>query len=537
MEPTDDGTLLRQYAADNSDEAFAALVARHLNLVYSVALRQAGNPHAAEEISQAVFIILARKAASLRQERALAGWLFQTTRLTANNFIRSESRRHRREEEAYMQSVMDDAGTEVWPKIAPLLDDAVAGLREQDRQAIVLRFYEGRNLREVGLALGTSEAAAEKRVGRALEKLRKLFTKRGAGSTTAILAGAISANSVSVAPVALAATISATAAKGAAVAASTMTLVKGTLKIMTYAKLKLAFGITAGILLAGGAVTVAVSQTGGGGDKLTPQEIVRQSQNAYAALSSYSDSGKIVQVVGTQTIPTTFKIRLQRPNHYRVEWTQTTEFFTNGGIVWSAGNGDYLMMSHGQYNAKPSRYPDMQSALAAATGVSGQASASIPGTFFKQNWGDVLKAPASGKTRLAKQKDESIDGVDCYVLSSSIDPANLPNQGKLPDNGGKVGKTTTTLWIGKQDYLIHQTQTIMEGASITLPRMSDATIRAMVEGQKKPVTPETMAAMRTQLDTANAQALKMMAAGKFVFTQTHEGIVLNQNFSPSDFNK
>ena len=95
----------------------AALVTRHINLVYSVALRQAGNPHAAEEITQAVFIILAKKAAPLRHDKALSSWLFQATRLTANNFVRSESRRHRREEEAYMQSVLDESGNrEIWPQ-------------------------------------------------------------------------------------------------------------------------------------------------------------------------------------------------------------------------------------------------------------------------------------------------------------------------------------------------------------------------------------------------------------------------------------
>src|ERR1035438_8442928 len=129
MQPTDDSALLRQYAENNSDEAFAALVTRHINLGYSVALRQMGNPHQAEKIPQAVFIILAKKAAQLRHDQALSSWLFQATRLTANNFIRSESRRRHREEEAYMQSVLDEAGTEVWPKIAPLLDSAVAGLR------------------------------------------------------------------------------------------------------------------------------------------------------------------------------------------------------------------------------------------------------------------------------------------------------------------------------------------------------------------------------------------------------------------------
>jgi endo-1,4-beta-xylanase len=258
MQSTDDSALLRQYADNNSDDAFAALVTRHVNLVYSVALRQAGNPYAAQEITQAVFIILARKAASLRHDKALTSWLFQTTRLAANNFIRSETRRQRREGEAYMQSVLDETGTEVWSRIAPLLDSAVAGLREKDRQAILLRFYEGRNLRDVGLALGASEDAAERRVNRALEKLRKFFTKHGVSSTTAMIAGAISANSVQAAPVALAKSVTAMAiAKGAAASASTLILIQGTLKLMAWAKAKTAVVVGVCVLTAGAtAVTV-----------------------------------------------------------------------------------------------------------------------------------------------------------------------------------------------------------------------------------------------------------------------------------------
>jgi RNA polymerase sigma factor (sigma-70 family) len=257
MQPTDDSALLRQYAENNSDEAFAALVTRHINLVYSVALRQVGNPHHAEEITQAVFIILAKKAVQLRHDKALSSWLFQATRLTANNFVRSEARRRRREEEAHMQSVVDESGSEVWPRIAPLLDTAVANLREKDRQVIVLRFYEGRNLREVGLALGASEDAAEKRVSRALEKLRKFFTKKGVSSTTAIIAGAISANSVQAAPVALAKSVMVVAiAKGAAASGSTLTLIKGALKLMAWTKAKTAIVIGAGLILAAGTTTV-----------------------------------------------------------------------------------------------------------------------------------------------------------------------------------------------------------------------------------------------------------------------------------------
>jgi len=261
MQPTDDSALLRQYAEDHSEEAFAALVTRHVNLVYSVALRHVGNPHNAEEITQAVFAILAKKAAQLRHDRALSSWLFQATRLTANNFLRSETRRHRREEEAHMQSILDESGSELWPKIAPWLDAAVADLREKDRQAIVLRYYEGRNLREVGLALGASEDAAEKRVSRALETLRKFFLKRGVDSTTVIIAGAISVHSVQVAPAVLAKSVTAVAlAQGAAASGSTLTLIQGALKLMAWTKIKTAVVVGASLLVVGGTTTVVVKK-------------------------------------------------------------------------------------------------------------------------------------------------------------------------------------------------------------------------------------------------------------------------------------
>ena len=261
MEPVDDSALLRQFAENHSDEAFAELVARHVNLVYSVALRQVGHPQNAEEITQAVFIILAKKAAGLRHEKALSSWLFQATRFTAINFVRSEIRRQNREQEAQMQTILNESGGEVWPKIAPLLDDAVAALREKERRAIVLRFYEGRSLREVGLALGASEDAAKKRVGRALEKLRQSFAKRGVDSTTAAIAETISANSVLIAPVALAKTATAVAlAKGAAASTSTLTLIKGALKIMAWTKAKTAIVVGAVVLAAAGGSTIVIEK-------------------------------------------------------------------------------------------------------------------------------------------------------------------------------------------------------------------------------------------------------------------------------------
>jgi RNA polymerase sigma factor (sigma-70 family) len=258
MQPTDDGVLLRQYSENHSEEAFAALVTRHINLVYSVAVRCVGDPHQAEEVTQAVFITLAKRAAQLRHDKALSSWLFQTTRLTVSNFVRSETRRHRRELEAQMQSVLNDPGNDLWPSIAPMLDEAVAGLNEKDRHAIVLRFYEGRNLREVGAALGASEDAAEKRVHRAVEKIRTFFAKRGVTVGASGLLVALSANAVQAAPVGMAQSVTvATMATGAMVATSTSSLIPGVLKLMASTKLKsTAFAIAAILLVTGTLVVI-----------------------------------------------------------------------------------------------------------------------------------------------------------------------------------------------------------------------------------------------------------------------------------------
>ena len=154
MQEAADRELLRQYVHRDSDEAFAALLARHVNMVYSVALRKTGNPQAAEEITQVVFIILARKARALSKKIVLSGWLYHTARLTAVNFLRTEMRRVRREQEAYMQSLANETEPEVWPQIAPLLEDAMAGLGAKDRDAIVLRFFEGKSFQEIALRGG-----------------------------------------------------------------------------------------------------------------------------------------------------------------------------------------------------------------------------------------------------------------------------------------------------------------------------------------------------------------------------------------------
>src|SRR3954469_7392950 len=121
----EDMDLVREYVARNSDEAFAELVSRHVNLVFSVALRHVRNAGEAEEITQAVFIILSKKAPALRKGTVLSAWLYHTARLTSANYLRGEIRRQRREQEAPMQWFYQETGNDIWPQIAPVLDDAM----------------------------------------------------------------------------------------------------------------------------------------------------------------------------------------------------------------------------------------------------------------------------------------------------------------------------------------------------------------------------------------------------------------------------
>lgn len=244
----DDSALLRRYVENRSDEAFASLVERHVNLVYSVAMRCVWDAHDAEEVTQNVFILLAKKASQLRHDKALSSWLFQTTRLTAQNYLRSESRRNRREMEAHMQSASDDSASDIWPRIEPLLDEAVAGLDEVERHAIVLRFYEGRSLRDVGAALGSSEDAAQKRVSRAVERLREFFAKRGVSVGVSGLAVVLSANAVQAAPVGLALTISTAAAlTGTATVANASATATKTIAMTTMQKTLVGAVLTASV--------------------------------------------------------------------------------------------------------------------------------------------------------------------------------------------------------------------------------------------------------------------------------------------------
>ena len=200
MQPKSDAQLLREYAESGSESAFTELVARHTDLVYSAALRQVPSSDLACDIAQNVFTSLARGARTLagklNQDASLVGWLCRCTRNLALNLRRDDFRRQSRERQA-MENLHPTSETALdWDRLHPFLDEAISGLNKADHDALVLRFFKNLDLRSVGLALGVSDDTAQKRVARALEKLRDHLAHHGITTTGAALAMAISANAV-----------------------------------------------------------------------------------------------------------------------------------------------------------------------------------------------------------------------------------------------------------------------------------------------------------------------------------------------------
>jgi len=215
----DDAMLLRRYAEGRSEEAFTELVHRHLDLVYSAALRRTGgDSHRAADVSQQVFTTLARNARSLWRHSVLQAWLHTATRNAALNLMLSENRRKARETQAVSLGAegSEGAGSTDWERIKPLLDDAIDELPRSDRDAVVLRFLEHREFSEIGLALNLSTDAARMRTGRALEKLRALLHRRGITSTATALGAMVTNQSLMSAPAGLASSVVSSAVAGSA---------------------------------------------------------------------------------------------------------------------------------------------------------------------------------------------------------------------------------------------------------------------------------------------------------------------------------
>lgn len=237
--------LLARYAQHQAEDAFAEIVRRHIGLVHSAALRRVRSPQLAEEVAQSTFLKLVRRAQQLAPDTILSAWLYQVTRCEALDVVRRETRLRLREQIATEMSAINATATD-WTHIEPLLDDAMDALGDTDRAAVLLRYFENKSLREVGATLGTSEDAAQKRLSRAVERMREFFTKRGVTVGASGLVVAIAANAVQAAPLGLAAAV----ATGATLATCTVAASATTTAIKTIAMTTLQKTLIAATLVA-----------------------------------------------------------------------------------------------------------------------------------------------------------------------------------------------------------------------------------------------------------------------------------------------
>jgi RNA polymerase sigma factor (sigma-70 family) len=254
-----DEQALADFAKTRSAEAFTALVHRYVDLVHSTAVRVARDAHLAEDATQAVFIVLARRAQSINP-KYLAGWLVNTARLAARDALRSRNRQQKREAEAaQMRSEITSSEEPTAQQITPLLDDALARLSDADRSSVVMRFLQGRSFSDVGQALGISDEAARKRVERAIEKLRSILCKQGVAPSVGGLSIMLAAHQATPAPALLSSQAAGVISSHSAGAATS--IAKGVVWTMSIAKAQVAIvTILVSLAVVGGGVTVIVAE-------------------------------------------------------------------------------------------------------------------------------------------------------------------------------------------------------------------------------------------------------------------------------------
>ena len=305
---TEDAELLRQYTEEGSEGAYVTLMKRHMDMVYSTALRQLRDTALAQDVCQVVFVLLAQKAPELKRGVMIQGWLYRTAVFASKKALRGEIRRHQREQKA-AEMKADESEHKSWENIAPILDDALAALVEADRNAIVLRYFGDKDLKEVGRAMGISDDAAQKRISRALTKLRHLLLKRGVSLPLSALATLLAAETVHATPPAVCGAVISTFASG--LPHKLQWLAAETLKSLQWAKIPVAPVATVAALIV---VVVSINFALSENTSSAPRTIT-------TASTSVSDSSPKIVALPIAAIP------MSRPNiHLKLLGTSGLSF-------------------------------------------------------------------------------------------------------------------------------------------------------------------------------------------------------------------
>jgi RNA polymerase sigma factor (sigma-70 family) len=392
---TDDAELLRRYAEQGAEDAFAELVQRHVNFVYSAALRQLnGDAHLAADATQLVFTDLARKARGLVGHRVLAGWLFTSTRFATAKLVRGERRRHAREQEAQLMHELnhDDSAAQLdWRQVRPVLDEALGELAENDREAILLRFFEGRDYASVGARLHLADNAARMRVDRALDKLRALLARRGVTSTTSALAAALANQAVAAAPVGLAATITGAALAGGVAVAGSVATGTGAAVTTFMSMTKLQLGLSSALAVAGATGFVIQADT----NAELRGEVARLRQDSTAIVTLQRENDRLarsaIEVAEMRGDDAEFTRLQEEANALRTHLAQLARAeearvaaAKSNGVVFDISQLD--RMPTPKFQARPQYPVEMRSA-----GVGGE----VVVDFIVDRNGDVQKAYAA----------------------------------------------------------------------------------------------------------------------------------------------
>lgn len=475
----DDRQLLRQFVEHNSQEAFAALTKRYLSLVYSVCRRETDNAETAEDVTQAVFLILARKAPALRRNVILSGWLFQTARFAAKNARTQETRRMAYEqkaaEEMEQQSRPEEAS---WDEIEPLLNQSLAALKEGERECVLLRFFQGLSFAETGTALGLTEEAARKRLTRALEKMHRFFGKEGVIVPGVALAALLSAHAAKAVPATCQANIGiithgvlAGHLSASLTGSHAYQLSEGVLKAMKLVQIKAAVGLTAAAVI--GLITYSVAKgivlpikaahqvapliaapkpghilSPVPGKTLTAAQIAARCQDAYGALQTYqgitdvSSQSMTIADGKVSKYHTSATIQFVRPGKIRADGTDMSgrpfAYMSDGAATVEQNNLGFWK-----------KVASAEAAIASATGIAQSAGTTVPALLLHTNWGNPFTSGYDPEVR-----EDEIDGHPCYVVTSSRVSATHPQK--------------AAFWVDEKTFLLRRYMSDASGTAFSV---------------------------------------------------------------------